>query len=49
MSCPQQAVIKSCAQLKERMSPMKEKMPDADWKTLVKACFDVNVDLTARQ
>jgi len=42
------AAIKSCAQLKERMRPMKEKMPDADWKTLVKACFNTNVDLTAR-
>lgn len=40
--------MKSCAVLKERMRPIKDKMPDADWKTLVQAAFNANVDLTAR-
>ena len=42
------AAIKSCTELKKRMDPIKQKMPDADWKTLTKACFEANVDLTAR-
>jgi len=42
------AAIRACTVLKERMRPFREKMPDADWKTLVQACFNANIDLTAR-
>lgn len=43
-----QAALKACQELKERMQPFKDKMPDADWKTLVEQCYNSNVDLTAR-
>lgn len=43
-----QAVLKACEELKDRMQPTKDKMPDADWPTLVEACFNANVDLIAR-
>ena len=43
-----QAAIKACEELKERMRPVKEKMPKATWRTLVQVCFNTNVDLTAR-
>lgn len=42
------AVLKACEELKDRMQPTKDKMPDADWPTLVEACFNSNVDLIAR-
>jgi len=40
--------MEACKQLKERIRPIKEKMPEADWKTLIEQCFNSNVDLTAR-
>lgn len=40
--------MKACQELKARMLPTKETIPNADWATLVETCFNTNVDLTAR-
>jgi xanthine dehydrogenase/oxidase len=42
------AAMRACQELNERIRPFKEKMPEADWKTLIETCFNMNVDLTAR-
>ncbi|XP_049875311.1 uncharacterized protein LOC126373277 [Pectinophora gossypiella] len=41
------AIIKACAILKERLQPMKEKMPLAPWKELVSAASNEGIDLVA--
>lgn len=40
--------MKACQVLNERIRPIREKMPDAVWSTLIEDCFNNNVDLTAR-
>jgi xanthine dehydrogenase/oxidase len=40
--------MKACQELKNRMLPIKEKLPDASWSELVEQCFNSNIDLTAR-
>lgn len=40
--------MKACQELNERIRPVKEKIPDADWSTLIEQCFYSNIDLTAR-
>ena len=43
-----QAAIGAAEILKERMRPIKEKFPDADWKELCQKSAAGKVDLTAR-
>ena len=41
------AVLNACQQIVERLKPVRAKMPDADWKTLVHAAYFERVDLSA--
>ncbi|BFZ03639.1 hypothetical protein BsWGS_06678 [Bradybaena similaris] len=41
------SALMACNTLNERLQPLREKMPDADWQTLVKAAMFSNVDLQA--
>uniref|UniRef100_A0A4W3HNY8 Xanthine dehydrogenase-like n=1 Tax=Callorhinchus milii TaxID=7868 RepID=A0A4W3HNY8_CALMI len=42
-------VLHCCEKLKERMKPVKDKLPpDTSWKDLVAACFNAKVNLTAQ-
>ncbi|XP_012937727.1 indole-3-acetaldehyde oxidase [Aplysia californica] len=43
-----QAAIGACNILKERMQPIREKFPDADWKELCGKCIQNKVDLSAK-
>jgi xanthine dehydrogenase/oxidase len=43
-----QAAIAACNILKERIQPIREKFPDADWKTLIAQCGMNNIDLSAK-
>ncbi|GFO39127.1 aldehyde oxidase, partial [Plakobranchus ocellatus] len=43
-----EAAMKAAETLKERMQPIKEKFPDADWKDLCEKCVWSNVDLCVR-
>lgn len=45
---PWQAVQQCCKILRERMTPIKAKYPDADWPTLCRKALDAKVDLGAR-
>lgn len=42
------AALEACKILRERLEPIKAKMPDADWKTLVFSAHHQQVDLTAK-
>lgn len=40
--------MKACQELKKKMQPIKDTMPNASWSELVEKCFNSNVDLTSR-
>ncbi|XP_059145955.1 uncharacterized protein LOC131933182 isoform X2 [Physella acuta] len=42
------AAINACRELNERLEPLRAKMPDADWPTLLKMCHFSNIDLATR-
>ena len=42
------AVMGCCNILKDRLSPIAEKMPNTTWKELVKAAYNEGVDLSAK-
>ncbi|XP_059174522.1 uncharacterized protein LOC131954776 [Physella acuta] len=42
------AAINACRELNERLEPMRAKMPDSDWPTLLKMCHFNNIDLATR-
>ncbi|KAH9519698.1 hypothetical protein Btru_070662 [Bulinus truncatus] len=42
------AAINACNELNERIKPMKDKMPDADWPSVLKACIFNSIDLSSR-
>ncbi|BFZ03307.1 hypothetical protein BsWGS_06345 [Bradybaena similaris] len=46
--CSMQAAVEASNILKERMRPIREKFPDADWKELCEHCAKSNIDLSAR-
>ena len=41
------AVLDACEQILERLRPLREQMPDANWKTLVSMAFFQRIDLSA--
>ncbi|RUS90574.1 hypothetical protein EGW08_001662 [Elysia chlorotica] len=41
------SVLMACDQINERLQPVREKMPDADWKTLVLSASFMAIDLSA--
>ncbi|KAI8796511.1 xanthine dehydrogenase, partial [Biomphalaria glabrata] len=42
------AAINACNEINQRIQPIRDKMPDADWPALLKACFFNSIDLSAR-
>ena len=43
-----QAAIRAAEILRERMQPIREKFPDADWKTLCQTCASSKIDMCVR-
>jgi xanthine dehydrogenase/oxidase len=41
------AVLDACEKIRDRLAPMRAKMPDADWPTLVKSAYFERIDLSA--
>ncbi|BFZ17322.1 hypothetical protein BsWGS_20361 [Bradybaena similaris] len=46
--CAMQAAVEASNILKERMQPIREKFPDADWKELCEICATNKIDLSAK-
>ncbi|XP_075976672.1 uncharacterized protein LOC142976940 [Anticarsia gemmatalis] len=41
------SIIKACEQIKERLAPVKERMPTASWEELIKAAGEEQIELTS--
>jgi xanthine dehydrogenase/oxidase len=41
------AVLDACEKIRDRLAPMRAKLPDADWPTLVKSAYFERIDLSA--